>query len=97
MRWPDYEKATYRASSWLRPRLRGWRPTRRLADWLDTRFLQDEAGLFVFDREGRLHWKLPVHTGRTHGAAFLADGRICWSDGDEIRVGDPNAAARERR
>jgi len=88
--WADRSRPACRVASWLRSRAVRWRPLRPAAAWLQRRILDDEAGLFVFDRDGKLRWKLPVYSGRTAGAAFLADGRIAWSDGDVIRVGDPS-------
>lgn len=95
--WADHGSAACRL-------LTRWASRFRRPAWLHQRLqnaanrcVQHGAGLFAYDRRGRLCWKLPVRSGHTAGAVFLPDGRICWSDGRELRVGDPRSPGRPGR
>ncbi len=90
--WVDSDRVAYRVARWLHRWAQARPRTYRLAAWLELRFLGDQRALFLFDWEGRIRWELPLRDPGCPGAAFLHDSRICWSDGDEIRIGDPNAA-----
>ena len=95
--WTNARSPLGRAAQWVALRAETWGPTARGALWIKRRILQDRTGYFVFDRNGHPRWRLPVRGGDRDGAAFLQDSRICWLDGDEVRVGDPAGGRRGPR
>jgi len=68
--------------------------TRRAADWVAARRDTRPTCLIVADRDGQPRWVLPQQGEFAMDAAFLADGRVCWLEGDEVRVGDPDTGRR---